>query len=182
MGCDTRGKIKGFVHPDEILNFVRQKYDATAKSDVSETVLCPLKKCEWDYTLNPHGHDRNNWTTLTGFIVFSYKDEKRMLFYSYSNINSLENLEFYSERNLEDMVRAETTGLSLGTWGHSVEIIQEIVAQFGGGWVDDNDCDSEEFYPVELNADDSIKPVRYVTMEEVRERFDGDTVIIVSSK
>ena len=75
------------------------------------------------------------------------------------------------------MVKAETTSLSLGCWGSSVEIITELVAQFGGGWVDNNDCDSEEYYPVELNVDGSIKPVIVITRQELYDKFGGIVII-----
>ena len=75
------------------------------------------------------------------------------------------------------MVLAETTYISLSCWGSSVEIVKEIVSHFGGGWVDENDCDDKEYYPVELNSDENIKSVQYVTMEDIYEKF-GSVVII----
>lgn len=75
------------------------------------------------------------------------------------------------------MVRSETTFISLSYYGSSVEIIKEIVAHFGGGWVDDNDCDDYPYYPVAINVDGNIEPVRYVTMEEIRKVFGNNVVI-----
>ena len=40
-----------------------------------------------------------------------------------------------------------------------------------------NDCDDKLFYPIETNPDGSIKPVQYVTMEDVYEKF-GSVVVI----
>lgn len=84
---------------------------------------------------------------ISGFIYFKYNDEDRRLFYNYDNLNSYENLEFYTKRNLRDMVEMETTYLSLRYWGSSVEIMKEIVTHFGG-WVDENDSDDKEYFPV----------------------------------
>ena len=75
------------------------------------------------------------------------------------------------------MVESETTYLSLGYWGSSIEIIKEIVAHFGGGWIDENDCDDKEYYPIELDVDGNIKPVQYVTMNDIYEKF-GSVVVI----
>lgn len=75
------------------------------------------------------------------------------------------------------MVLSETTYISLGFWGSSVEIIKEIVSYFGGGWVDENDCDDKEYYPIEVNTDGSIKPIQYVTMNDIYEKF-GSVVVI----
>lgn len=46
------------------------------------------------------------------------------------------------------MVEAETTAVSLGCHGASVEIIKELIKHFGGGWIDENDCDDEEYYEI----------------------------------
>ena len=178
MGVDTLGKIKGYVKYEEILNFIKQKYDENAKSDVRKRMSIPIEECKWDYKFNEHSEDNKHWYSIYGHINFKYKDEDRSLFYDYSNVNSLENLEHYSELGLKDMIEAETTFIDLRCWGSSVEIIKEIVTHFGGGWIDENDCDDHPFYPINVNTDGSVKPIRYVTMEEIREVF-GDNVVIV---
>lgn len=177
MGCDTHGKIKGYVRHEEIFNFIRQKYDKDATCEVRKKTYCPISECNWKYRVNEHSEDNKNWYSLCGSICFKYKGEERRLFYVYDNLNSFENLEYYSEHGLEDLVKAETTYISLGYWGNSVEIIKEIVAQFGGGWVDENDCDDEVYYPIENNVDGNIKPVIYVTMEDIYEKFGGVVII-----
>lgn len=63
-------------------------------------------------------------------------------------IISIENLTFYSKHGLEDMVKSETTHISLGYWGNAVDIIKSIVAEFGG-WIDENDCDDKEYYAID---------------------------------
>lgn len=179
MGCDTHGKIRGFVSPEDIFNFIRQKYDKNAKNYVSRHIYAKkLEEIDWEYAINEHSDNNNQWYSLHGFINFRYNNEDRSLFYHYDNINHFDNLEYYSKYNLEEMVRTETTGLSLGYWGSSVEIMRELVAQFGDGWVDDNDCDDKEYYPIRTNPDKSIKPIIYVTMEDIYEKYDGATVVI----
>ena len=177
MGVDTHGKIKGFIRHEDILNFIRQKWDKNARYGIEKSIVCPLSECDWKYIINEHSEDSENWYTISGFICFKYNDEDRMLFYTYQNINSHDNMKYYLEHNLRDMVESETTFLSLGYWGSSVEIIKEIVAYFGGGWIDENDCDDKEYYPIELRVDGSIKPVKYVTMNDVYEKF-GSVVVI----
>lgn len=178
MGCDTHGKIKGYVRHEEIFNFIRQKYDENATMSIKKEIVCALSKYNDDeYELNAHSEDKENWYDIYGRIGFKYKEENRSLFYSYSNVNFFENLDYYSEYRLEDMVKSETTYLSLGYWGSSVEIIKEIVAQFGGGWIDQNDCDDQQYEPVEVNADGSIKPVIHATMEDIYKKFGGIVII-----
>lgn len=149
MGCDTYGKIKGYVRQEDIFEFIKQKYDENAINKVGRTMTIPLSKCSWEYEVNEHSEDSENWYTISGFICFKYNEEDRMLFYCYNNINSFENLEYYMEYGLENMVKTETTHIGLGCWGSSVEIIKEIVENFGGGWIDENDCDDEEYYFIE---------------------------------
>lgn len=177
MGCDTYGRIKGHIRPENIVNFIRQKWDMNAKNGVSKHIYKPISMCNWNFTINDNCDDRYNWYADYGFITFKYNGEERALFYNYENINSCENLEYYSDYGLSNMVRSETTFISLSYYGASVEIIKEIVAHFGGGWVDDNDCDDDPYYPVNQSVDGNIEPVRYVTMEEIRKVFGSNIVI-----
>jgi hypothetical protein len=179
MGVDTHGKIKGFIKHEEILNFIRQKWDTNATHNVQKKLNGPISGVTWEYKMNEHSEDNENWYYVSGFIRFDYLEEERMLFYMYDNVNHLENMDYYEPKGLSDMVKAETTYLSLGCWGSSVDIIKELVAHFGGGWVDDNDCDEVPYYTVESKQDENINPVKYVSMEEIRKVF-GDNVIITN--
>ena len=152
MGCDTYGKIKGYVKHEDIFEFIKQKYDKNATNDVTKEITCALSECNWEYKMNEHSEDNENWYTISGFICFKYKEEDRMLFYYYDNINSYEDLEYYTEFGLEDMVKTETTHIGLGYWGSSVKIIKEIVENFGGGWLDENDCDDKPYHIIESNS------------------------------
>lgn len=177
MGVDTHGKIKGFVRHEDIFNFIVQKYDKNAVCNIKKGINSPLSECGWKYKINEHSEDNENWYSITERIDFNYHGEERSLFYVYDNLNSYENINFYSEHGLKDMVLSETTYISLGFWGSSVGIVKEIVAHFGGGWVDENDCDDKEYYPIEINTDGSIKPIQYVTMNDIYEKF-GSVVVI----
>lgn len=68
------------------------------------------------YKINPHSIDDENEYIISGFINFDDHGDCRNLFYYYSNINALENLEYYTDYGLDDMVEAETTCISLGKW------------------------------------------------------------------
>ena len=177
MGCDTYGRIKGHIRPENIVNFIHQKWDKNVRNEVSKHIYKPISMCNWNFKINDNCDDRYNWYVDYGFIIFKYNGEERALFYNYENINSYENSEYYAEYELDDMIRSETTFISLSYYGSSVEIIKEIVAHFGGGWVDDNDCDDDPYYPVVTNVDGNIEPVRYVTMEEIRKVFGNNVVI-----
>lgn len=182
MSVDTIGRLKGYIHHEDIFNFIKEKYDKDAKCLVSKSMETSLVDISWDYTINEGSESDSVWYSYHGFINFHYNDEERQLFYCYDNLNHLENLDYYKDLGLEDMVRSETTHLSLGFWGSSVKIIKEILENFNGGWLDANDCDENPYevvYPI--NLDNPIKPLRRVTMEEIEAMF-GEKVIIVPSK
>lgn len=173
MGVDTHAKLKGEVLPEVILNFIKQTIDADAKMNIE------TRKQKGSPTWMHTKSNCKDWYETSGFMHFATKDgNKRMMFYSYSNVNSLENLEYYAKCGLKDMAESETTFLSLGYNEEAVEIMKSVVTEFGG-WLDESDCDDEEYYPITKDENGNIKPVIYVTMDEIYEKF-GGTVIIKS--
>ena len=148
MSVDTRAKIRGYINHEDIINFIRENWDENVTTSIKRKVIMPLSECDWKHKINEHNDDLENWYGIWGFIYFTYKGENRMLFYDYNNVNSLDNLELYSKLGLAEMVQSETTLLSLGCWGSSVEILKTLTEHFGGGWLDEDDCDDEEYYPV----------------------------------
>lgn len=173
MGTDTKGRILGRVSHEEVLNFIKQKYDQNAVSFVKLEDYGAAAK--YDFIKDTYD-DSGHWRSWYGFITFKYDEEVRSLFYSYDNMNSYENLKYYSEFGLEEMVKSETTHISFPYNPTSITIIKEIVAHFGG-WIDENDCDNIPYYPVIKNEDGTIKPCIVVTMEEIYEKFGGVVVI-----
>lgn len=169
MGCDTCGKIKGYTSHEEIFDFIKQKYDKNAVNEVSKRIYRPLSECDWEYDINEHSEDNENWYSYYGFIYFKYNDESRALFYMYDNTNCHENWQYYTELGLKDMVEAETTHIMLRCWGDSVKIIKEIVENFGGGWIDENDCDGDTYYCLETkHCTENISKVEVTADEKVR--------------
>lgn len=173
MGLDVHGKLIGNVRHEEVFNFIRQKIDANAV-DYVKSEEHDMIKVSWGHI--KYG-ECDKWVTTSGFISFTTKDgNSRSLFYCYDNINSLENLKYYSDLGLADMVKAETTFISLGYNGEAVEIIKQIVAHFGG-WIDENDCDDTPYYPILKNDDGSLKPVIEVTMNDIYDKFNAVVII-----
>jgi len=177
MGVDTKGLLKGKIEHEEVLNFIRQKFDENAKSFVELKDYGTDSKRDW---IKERYDSTGKWLTWAGFISFNDGTEDRNIFYCYMNNNSYENLEYYKDYGLEDMVKSQTRYLSMSCFGNSKEIMKAIVSQFGG-WIDEDDCDDEPYYPIIKNADGSIKPVIRVTMEKIYEKF-GGVVIIAKDK
>ena len=174
MSVNTHGKLVGRICHEEVLNFIREKIDNNAISRVSKSTAGKLS--EYDWIKEVYG-DSETWDTYSGFISFEYNGNNRNLFYMYSNINSYENLEYYAPLGLSDMVKSETTYLSLGQDDDAVEIIKMIVGHFGG-WIDENDCDNEPYYPVLKDECDNIKPVIKVSMKDIYDKFGGVVIIV----
>ena len=173
MGVNTKGLLKGRVLPEDVLNFIRQTFDPNATSHVKLVNYGSDSGYEW---IRERYDDSGEWKTWSGFIYFHDGVKDRGVFYCYTNHNSWENLKYYSDFYLEDMVKTETTYLSLNKDDSSVDDIKKIVAHFGG-WVDEDDCDDEPYYPLLKNKDGTIKPAIHVTMNDIYEKF-GATVII----
>ena len=136
MSCDTILRLKGHITAEQIIDYIDNNYKFIGSS-VKENNYGALNKYNW---VKEKYDDSNEWKITSGFITFNDDDENITIFYFYQNINSYENLEYYSEHNLENMVKSETTFLSLECCDNSVEIMKGIAQEFGG-WLDENDCD-----------------------------------------
>lgn len=175
MGCDTRGLLKGHIREEEVLNFIKQKFDKNATMDISDNNMGNITANNYNF-IKKNYDNTNKWIIRSGFINFKYKDRNRNIFYFYDNCNTYDDLDYYSEYGLEDMVKSETTSVSLGCWGDSEEIIKPLVEHFGG-WYDYNDCDDIEYEPIFKNNNDTIEPVIHVTMEDIYNKFGGVVII-----
>ncbi len=140
MGCNTNGMLRGYIRHEKIFEFIKQNWDANARDEVRKHIICPLTQCKGYYKLNEHSEDNEYWYAIKGYIYFRYNRELRRLFYVYENVDECENREFAD---------TETTFLSLGYNENSVELIKALVKHFGGGWIDENTCDDENYYLIE---------------------------------
>ena len=143
MGQDTRCKVRGYLSHERLFQFIKENWDETAEMRIEKKIMNSLSNYKREYIINQHSEDDNNWYNYIGSINFNYKGEERSLFYLYENI-----------RFKTDSINTETTYLNLGYYGKSVEIMKEILLHFGGGWLDENDCDSEDYYYIEGSEED----------------------------
>lgn len=151
MSCDTIGKIRGYISLEDIFKFVKEKWDKDAKLHSEKSNIMPLSKISEvskKYKLNQHGESDEYWYIIRGYIDFFFQEEGRRLFYDYSNVNFLENHDFYSQYGLAEMVESETTNLLLGHDETSSDMMETLVWHFGGGWIDEDDLDEIPFYDI----------------------------------
>ena len=166
MSVDVRARLKDYVSPEEIINFLRQKYDLSLEKST-------VRKDNFQWP--------EEWQS--GMIIM--KDTKfdadptrnyKSIFYLFTDREDKDDKEFWTENGLYEMVERPTTRLSMSHNDDSVEIMKAITAHFGG-WIDESDCDDEPFYPVIKNENGEILPVLHVTMEDIYKKF-GSVVII----
>lgn len=175
MGCDTNSKLIGHIYPEQIFDFVKNNFDPNATMKSETTIYDSIDDLPF---VEEVYDDSGLWKTKYGYIYFTYKNENRKISYFYDNINSYDNLDYYTEKNLADMVKAETTYISLGSWGASVEIIKAITSYFGG-WLDENDCDDKDPYWIKgsHSVSDKDYSIIHVTRDQLNEKFGGVVVI-----
>ena len=152
MGVDTIAKLRGNISEKEIAEFVSKELNCRTDFDIS-TSKYPMLDCVKEY----YTDDREHYLTKSGFIHLKFgNDHTRSLFYCKSNVNFYENLEYYSELGLEEMVKSETTHISLGHNEEAESIIYAIVEHFGG-WYCSHDCDGEyvEVKPNTVKSEDN---------------------------
>lgn len=151
MSCDTILKLKGHVTAEQIVDYIDEYYKLFNNS-VKEDNYGSLNNYNW---VKEKYDDSNEWKITSGFITFNDGEENRTIYYFYQNVNSYENLGYYKKYNLENMAKLETTYVSLGHYGNSVEIMKGIAQEFGG-WLDENDCDDIPPYWI-----DKVDKTRY---------------------
>lgn len=165
MGQDTKCKVRGYLSHERLFQFIKENWDETAEMRIEKRIMNSLSNYKGEYIINQHSEDDNNWYNYIGSIDFNYKGEERSLFYLYENIHFK-----------TDSINAETTYLNLGYYGKSVEIMKEILLHFGGGWLDENDCDSEDYYYIEGSEEDGYySDVMYVFKKFLKEIGFHDT-------
>lgn len=174
MSVSTIGYAKGKIRYQEILDFIRQKYDKTATAKI-ETTSQKLSSITWDY--EKFNSDDSTWDITSGFISFEFNGTKRMLFYMYDNLKHMESVEDFEENGNADLAHANKTYFSMGQDNDAIKILTDIISQYGG-WIDTNDCDDISFIKITKNPDENIKPVVFVTMEDIYEKFGGYVYII----
>lgn len=172
MGVSTKGRLIGKVPYEVILDFLKEKYDKNAYSEIKNDRYEMIDHFE-------KYNDSDKWEISSGFIYFNDGEEDRMLSYFYQNINPYENLDYYERFGLAEMVKSETTTISLGCNDKAKEVIKSIVEHFGG-WYDEDDCDGNPYIKIEKNQNynyDYNKDVIHITRDELNRKF-GAIVII----
>lgn len=119
MNKNTTAKFNKYIDPNTILSYIRKTWDDEA--------ICTITDND------------NNWETdaiADGFIHFSYNGHSKQLYYSHYKKDGNE---YYG------IQEAEETFISIINDEVSVNIITELTAFLGGGFVDKDDSDEIGF-------------------------------------
>lgn len=156
MGVDTKGLLLGKVEKENVLNFIKHKFDNAAKLE--------------HYSKSNYKVEGKEVTTEYCNIIFKYNEENR-------NLSWYFNTSQYDIKHSEEVDQNNIyTQISLGCWGDSINIMRTIVTEYSG-YIDECDSDDKRYEPIIKNSDGTVKPVFYVTMNDVYEKFGGVVII-----
>ena len=147
MGIDTKARLIGHIEHDKIAEFVKSRFGYRIRTCINtNSYNYPTNLDIYaDYT------QTGRWDIKSGFIDLIVDDTgmgNRSIFYCKNNLNTLENYDYYEKHHPElvEMVKAETTFLSMRKDDFAIEVIGAIVDEFGG-WFCEDDC-GDKFYRV----------------------------------
>lgn len=147
MSVDTKAKFLGKLDADALLGFIKENIDPNAESTI-ETEERGIYSKFHDGIIFLGEKDGVEKLT-SGFIHFASNGEIRSLHYFHSDAIWIDKNNF--GRNIKQgtpELNNEVTQLSLGYNVTAVEIMKKI-AEFFGGYVQENDCSDKWFYKVE---------------------------------
>ena len=147
MSVDTKAKFIGKLDADALLVFIKENIDPNAES-VIETEERTIGSKYHDEIIFL-GEKKGVENRTSGFIHFTYNGENRSLFYLHRDTVWLD--KSILEQNIKQgtpELNGEVTELSLGFSATAIEVMKKI-AEFFGGYIQENDCSDEWFYKVE---------------------------------
>lgn len=176
MGVEVKVRLLGHITKEEIMSYIYNNWDKNVKDFIQREDLNDWKEKFSNWIKETYD---DNLYSEHGFITFNYNNELREIFYNYNSYNAYENLNYYSDYGLGNMVKSETTYLSLSKWGEATEIMKELVSYFGG-WIDFNDSDDELYVYIPSNYKENKTnklPIIHMTREELNNHFGGIVII-----
>lgn len=124
---NTSGRIKGYISIQQLVKYIRRKYDSVSVEDV---------RCIRE----------NHSNYISGHITF-YSHGKECIIYYYYRPDRRERDNYTYRIKHKEMADTVTTNLDMVCYHkHQPFIMWDLVRYFGGGWIDIFYCD--EFLPV----------------------------------
>lgn len=147
MLVDTKAKFVGKLDADALLGFIKENIDPNAENTI-ETGEREIRSKFHDEIIFLGGKEGVEKLTI-GFIHFAYNGEIRSLHYYHHDTVWLNKNSFEPNiKNGTPELNNEVTELSLGYDTTAVEVMKKI-AEFFGGYIQEDDCSGEWFHKVE---------------------------------
>lgn len=147
MSVYTKAKFVGKLDANALLGFVKENIDPNAESTIeTEERKVALKFHNKVIFL---GKKKGVENLTSGFIHLACNEEIHSLLYFHHDTVWLDKNSF--EQNIKNgtpELNSEVTELSLGFNATAVEVMTKI-AEFFGGYVQENDCSDKWFHKVE---------------------------------
>lgn len=158
MGADTVGRIKGYIPLNLIAEYIGDIDGMDVTNGVSrhylhDGFLDDLEREGKKYALNDHAEGDRVYSDY-GFI----NTDSTNIFYNYESVNYFENEKYYNRLGLSDMVSAEVTCILARVNTRNLNLIRGILSRFGGGWLDEDDCDGVPPYWVDGDKQQGAVP------------------------
>lgn len=145
MGAEAVAKIRGYISPNEIVEFIKKAYDEHVSYGIGIKDYGLISKLE---NVRMVYDNSDTMKVESGYITFSTKPTiQRSIFYHHQNVNTERNATHYEEIGLGEMVNTEITELRLSADSEATAILMDIL-QVYGGWLDEDDCDEAEFFEI----------------------------------
>lgn len=147
MSVDTNAKFLGKLDADALFSFIKENIDPNAEGviETEERTIGSKYHDEIIFLGEKKGVENRTY----GFINFTYNGENRSLSYLHRDTVWLD--KYILKQNIKrgtQELNGEVTLLSLGFNATAVEVMKKI-AEFFGGYIQENDYSSEWFYKVE---------------------------------
>lgn len=147
MFVKTMAKFVGKLDANALLGFIKENIDPNAESmiETEDRMIEPKYHAEIIFLSGKKGIVNR----ISGFINFTYNGKRCSLYYLHHDSVWLEKYTF--KQNIKQgtqELNGEVTQLSLGYNVTAVEIMKKI-AEFFGGYIQENDCSGKWFHKVE---------------------------------
>lgn len=147
MFVKTMANFVGKLDADALLDFIKGNIDPNAESLIgTEERMIDSKYHDEIIFLSG---EKGIVNRTSGFINFTYNGKRCSLYYLYHDSVWLEKYTF--KQNIKQgtqELNGEVTQLSLTFDATAVEVMKKV-AEFFGGYLQENDCSGEWFYKVE---------------------------------
>lgn len=157
MSVETVCVLKGYIEYNNIIKYIEENIWPIISNNITENKICKLSDLNINYEENyknkPIIYIKSNddlvyWRDIAGYLYFTWHKIKYAMFYYYSPLSFREGYDYNNSEDIIELVNTDTTTLKMYSSKESIELLTTIAKHFNGGWIDENDSDSIDFYKI----------------------------------